>query len=69
MVAVVCLIRPERLDALLEAAFGVVERHIGVVNVTDARSAGGAVLIRRSGAGAAGQCCAAGVPGCRGPGD
>ena len=35
MVAVVCLIRPERLDALLEAAFAVVERHIGVVSVTD----------------------------------
>lgn len=36
MVAVVCLIRPERLDGLLEAAFAVVERHIGVVSVTDA---------------------------------
>lgn len=35
MVAVVCLIRPERQDALLEAAFAVVERHIGVVSVTD----------------------------------
>ncbi len=35
MVAVVCLIRPERLDALLEAAFAVVERHIGVVSVSD----------------------------------
>jgi nitrogen regulatory protein PII len=35
MVAVVCLVRPERVDALLEAAFGVVERHIGVVSVTD----------------------------------
>lgn len=37
MVAVVCLIRPERLDTLLEAAFAVVERHIGVVSVTDAQ--------------------------------
>ena len=37
MVAVICLIRPERLDALLDAAFAVVERHIGVVSVTDAR--------------------------------
>ena len=37
MVAVVCLIRPERLDALLDAAFAVVERHIGVVSVTDAQ--------------------------------
>ncbi|GAA0312192.1 P-II family nitrogen regulator [Rhodovulum strictum] len=35
MVAVVCLIRPERLDSLLDAAFAVVERHIGVVSVTD----------------------------------
>lgn len=35
MVQVVCIIRPERLDALLEAAFKVVERHIGVVCVTD----------------------------------
>ena len=35
MVAVVCLIRPERLDGLLEAAFRVVERHIGVVSVSD----------------------------------
>ncbi|NNL36531.1 MAG: transcriptional regulator [Silicimonas sp.] len=35
MVSVVCLIRPERLDGLLEAAFAVVERHIGVVSVTD----------------------------------
>lgn len=35
MVAVVCLIRPDRLDGLLEAAFRVVERHIGVVSVTD----------------------------------
>lgn len=37
MVAVVCLIRPERLDGLLEAAFAVVARHIGVVSVTDAQ--------------------------------
>jgi nitrogen regulatory protein PII len=37
MVAVICLIRPERLDALLEAAFGVVNRHIGVVSITDAQ--------------------------------
>jgi nitrogen regulatory protein PII len=37
MVMVVCLIKPERLDELLEAAFAVVERHIGVVSVTDAQ--------------------------------
>jgi nitrogen regulatory protein PII len=35
MVAVVCLIRPERLDGLLDATFAVVDRHIGVVSVTD----------------------------------
>lgn len=35
MVCVVCIIRPDRLDALLDAAFAVVERHIGVVTVTD----------------------------------
>ena len=35
MVAVICLIRPERLDSLIEAAFAVVERHIGVVSVSD----------------------------------
>lgn len=37
MAAVVCLIRPEKLDTLLDAAFAVVERHIGVVSVTDAK--------------------------------
>lgn len=36
MVAVICLIRPERLDLLLDAAFAVVEKHIGVVSITDA---------------------------------
>ncbi|MCK0168788.1 DUF3240 family protein [Jannaschia sp. S6380] len=35
MVAVVCIVRPERLDELLDAAFTVVEQHIGVVCVTD----------------------------------
>lgn len=35
MVQVICIIRAERLDSLLDAAFGVVERHIGVVCVTD----------------------------------
>ncbi|MEL7137929.1 MAG: transcriptional regulator [Pseudomonadota bacterium] len=35
MVQVVCIIRPDRLDALLEGIFGVVERHIGVVTVSD----------------------------------
>ena len=35
MVQVICIIRPERLDVLLDAAFTVVKRHIGVVCVTD----------------------------------
>lgn len=35
MVQVVCIIRPERLDALLDAAFAVVERNMGVVTVGD----------------------------------
>lgn len=37
MVAVICLIAPERLEPLLEAAFGVVDRHIGLISVTDAQ--------------------------------
>ncbi len=37
MVAVICLIRAERLESLLDAAFAVVESHMGVVNITDAR--------------------------------
>lgn len=37
MVSVVCIVRPERVDGLLEAAFSVVERHIGVVVVSDAQ--------------------------------
>ena len=35
MVQVVCIIRPERLDELLDGAFAVVERHIGIVTVVD----------------------------------
>ncbi|MFK7940544.1 MAG: transcriptional regulator [Roseovarius sp.] len=35
MVQVVCMIRPEGVDGLLDAAFEVVERHIGVVTVVD----------------------------------
>ncbi len=37
MVVVICLIRPDRLDDLLKAAFAVVEPHIGVVSITDAQ--------------------------------
>jgi len=35
MVQVSCIIRPDRLNTLLESIFSVVERHIGVVTVTD----------------------------------
>ena len=35
LVAVICIVRPERKDALLDAAFAVLDRHIGVVSVTD----------------------------------
>lgn len=35
MVQVVCIIRPDRLDALMEQAFAVVEKHIGVVSIVD----------------------------------
>lgn len=35
MSQVVCIIKPDRLDGLLDAAFSVVERHIGVVCITD----------------------------------
>ncbi len=35
MIAVICLISPHRLDALLEALFPVLDEHIGVVSVTD----------------------------------
>ena len=35
MAQVICVIRPERLDALLEAAYSVVERHIGIVTISD----------------------------------
>ncbi|MEP2642513.1 transcriptional regulator [Roseobacter sp.] len=35
MVQVICIVRPEKCDDLLEAAFGVVDRHIGVVTIVD----------------------------------
>ena len=37
MVAVICLIKPDRLDNLLEAVMPVLTRHIGVVSVTEAK--------------------------------
>ncbi len=35
MVAVICLLRSEKVDTLLDAAFPVLEHHIGVVSVSD----------------------------------
>lgn len=35
MVQVICIVRPERLEVLLDAAFEVVEKHIGVVTIVD----------------------------------
>ena len=35
MVQVICIIKPERLDGLLDAAFDVVDKHIGVVTIAD----------------------------------
>lgn len=35
MVCVFCIVRPERVDQLLDAVFDVVERHLGVVSVVD----------------------------------
>ena len=36
MVAIISLVAPERVELLLEKAFAVVDRHIGLVNITDA---------------------------------
>ncbi|MGB0410203.1 MAG: P-II family nitrogen regulator [Pikeienuella sp.] len=35
MSAVVCLVHPDKLNGVLEAFFPVLERHIGIVNVSD----------------------------------
>jgi nitrogen regulatory protein PII len=37
LVCVVCLIRPDKLDPLLDAIFAVVDRHIGVVSISDCK--------------------------------
>jgi nitrogen regulatory protein PII len=37
MVAVVCLVRPDRLDMLIDKVFPLLSRHIGVINITDAQ--------------------------------
>lgn len=35
MAAVVCIARPERVEALLDAVYAVVARHVGVVAISD----------------------------------
>ncbi len=35
MSAVVCLVKPERLESTIDAVFPLLDRHIGVVSVTD----------------------------------
>lgn len=35
LVAVICIVAPDKKDRLLDAAFAVLERHIGVVSVSD----------------------------------
>ncbi len=35
LIAVICIVAEDRKDQLLDAAFGVLERHIGVVSITD----------------------------------
>ncbi|WP_425040437.1 P-II family nitrogen regulator [Primorskyibacter sp. S187A] len=37
MVQVICIVRPDRLDELLDAAFSVVDSHIGVVTISDCK--------------------------------
>ena len=37
MVCVICLVAPDRLDALLDGVLGVLDRYLGVVSVTDAQ--------------------------------
>lgn len=35
MTMVLCIVRQEKLDTVLDTAFAIVEKHIGVVSVTD----------------------------------
>ncbi len=35
MTMVLCIVREEKLDTILDTAFAIVERHIGVVSITD----------------------------------
>ncbi|MEM8554080.1 MAG: DUF3240 family protein [Pseudomonadota bacterium] len=37
MVSVICLVREDRVDHLLDSVFAVLKHHIGVVSVTDAK--------------------------------
>ncbi|MEM9715281.1 MAG: transcriptional regulator [Pseudomonadota bacterium] len=37
MRAVICILKPERLDDLIEKVFPILERHIGVVSITDCK--------------------------------
>lgn len=37
MIAVICLIAPERVEGLLESIFPLLNEHIGVVSITDTR--------------------------------
>jgi len=35
MVQVICVVRPEKVNGLLEGVFSILERHIGVVTISD----------------------------------
>ena len=35
MVQVICVVRPDRVEGLLEGVFSILERHIGVVTISD----------------------------------
>ena len=35
MTMIICIVREEKLDTLLDAAFPILDRHIGVVSITD----------------------------------
>ncbi|MEM6985037.1 MAG: hypothetical protein AAF499_00740 [Pseudomonadota bacterium] len=37
MLAIICIVRPERVDELVELACKALERHIGVISVADCR--------------------------------
>lgn len=35
MVHVLCIVKPENVDTILDIAFGILERHLGIVSVSD----------------------------------